>query len=433
MKDILWITIEILTNIIEVYLLFELCNYFLFKIIEKRYIYTIIIFLFSLVLFNLNYIFKNETLYYIISYTMLFLAILFLFKERFYKKVLVFNAYILLVSVLEFLTLGILYLTLKCDVTDFYNQSTIRFIGIIISKLLLFILVKLFILKKPKREEYINNEIVYPLIIFSILCLGIIIGTSVGLYDTSIDKEDFIPIFSLTVALVCIIFFIIYEKVQKQLEKQRKVETANEHLRLVNKYSTDINKIIQDYRILKHDFIQHICCIDGLIKTKNYNKLQKYIDAYKKEQSSINEILFTDNVEISALLNYKLTVARKSNISIKTNIEIPEGIKFNNIVLITLLGNLIDNSIEACARLENTEKFIFIVIIYINKKLFIKIENPIEDQIEEVDGRYKTSKDDKKNHGLGLISVKNIVEKYKGELNIEQNHYKFTVKVIIAL
>ena len=257
MRDILWIIIEIFTNVIEIYLLFELCKHFLFKRIEKRDIYGIIIFIFSFTLLMMHEIFKNESLYYLISYTMLLLSISVLYTGQWYKKIIVFITYIFLISFIEFLAIGLLYLILNCDVCEFYNKTNIRFIGIIISKLLLFIFVKLFILKQPIRNEKINNGLVYILIIFSILCLGIIVATSVGLYDINIDKDDFFPVFALTVALICIVFFIVYEKIQKQIEKQREVEAVNEHLKLVNKYTEDINKVIQDYRIFKLNFKNH--------------------------------------------------------------------------------------------------------------------------------------------------------------------------------
>ena len=95
--------------------------------------------------------------------------------------------------------------------------------------------------------------------------------------------------------------------------------------------------------------------------------------------------------------------------------------------LITLLGNAFDNAIEACKKMESKDKWIRITIRKIREMTFFKIANSFEGEPEVKDGKVTSSKKDKNLHGLGLLSMKAIVDKYEGTMGVDYSQGIFSV------
>lgn len=92
--------------------------------------------------------------------------------------------------------------------------------------------------------------------------------------------------------------------------------------------------------------------------------------------------------------------------------------------LCVIFGNALDNAIEACDRVENEERQIYVYMMYSPQELTCRISNTAKKPEHEI---IKTSKSDKLNHGFGLENIKKTVEKYNGVVNIEQDEEKFTL------
>ena len=96
-----------------------------------------------------------------------------------------------------------------------------------------------------------------------------------------------------------------------------------------------------------------------------------------------------------------------------------------------ILGNLLDNAIEATEKLE-VEKDIFVSLMYRKEKLLIKVRNPYTGDLKkDRAGNYISEKKDRENHGIGLKSVRKVVEKYEGVMEIHTENQIFEICVII--
>ena len=94
---------------------------------------------------------------------------------------------------------------------------------------------------------------------------------------------------------------------------------------------------------------------------------------------------------------------------------------------------MLDNAIEATEKLEDEEeKQIFIKLIYQKKRLFIEIRNPYRGSLKKGrSGDYLSGKKDQENHGIGLKSVRKVVEKYDGTLDIHTENQQFQITIIL--
>ena len=117
----------------------------------------------------------------------------------------------------------------------------------------------------------------------------------------------------------------------------------------------------------------------------------------------------------------------KSDIKLNLRIEIPQKLRFNDADICVILGNCLDNSIEAVCKLDDVSKReVNVDLVYRKKGLLIKISNPFSGDIKKDTNRnLVTTKADKENHGMGLCSVKNAVSKYNGAMNISTDNSMF--------
>ena len=126
------------------------------------------------------------------------------------------------------------------------------------------------------------------------------------------------------------------------------------------------------------------------------------------------------------MLNYKIKEAAKYGIAIETNLDI-YFCPLEVTDMCILLGNLLDNAIEAVRYLSEDRRIITIKMKNPNNFFLMEISNPYEGERKKKNGRYVTTKENKDIHGLGLVSVEKIVEKLEGLIEIKDTDHMFTV------
>ena len=131
------------------------------------------------------------------------------------------------------------------------------------------------------------------------------------------------------------------------------------------------------------------------------------------------------------MLHYKISSAK--DISVQVETSIPEQLKVDDFDITVILGNLLDNAIEACGKLEKEKKWIRISIKLVKNQLFIRMDNPYTGQLRRQGDRLLTLKADGGSHGIGLENVRRIVEKYHGLMETDTEDQVFRTKVMLYL
>ena len=142
--------------------------------------------------------------------------------------------------------------------------------------------------------------------------------------------------------------------------------------------------------------------------------MNQYLDSMKNFMTNPEEYVKTGNDTVDSLLNYKIQKANEVLNVVETKISIPQQLRLRSFDLNVLLGNLLDNAIDASMQTE--DKKLNITIKLDKGVLFLNICNSCQ---KIADGRsdfLRTTKKDKANHGIGLNNVRRIVEKYHGDI-----------------
>ena len=167
-------------------------------------------------------------------------------------------------------------------------------------------------------------------------------------------------------------------------------------------------------RALRHDMKNHILALQILVQRKEVEETNKYLDSMKNFMTNPEEYVKTGNDAVDSLLNYKIQKANEVLNVVETKISIPEQLRLRSFDLNVLLGNLLDNAIDASMQTE--DKKLKITIKLDKGILFLNICNSCQMIADGKKNFLETTKEDKANHGIGLKNVRRIVEKYHGDI-----------------
>lgn len=237
----------------------------------------------------------------------------------------------------------------------------------------------------------------------------------------------------LSIILLVIIFllisvFVIFVVVYKGKQEKRITFQISS---LIERHYGEIKNIYSNMRGWRHDFHNHIQTMKGFSALKQANKISDYLLLLDKDLISVDTMIKSGNITLDAILNSKVSLAMNKNI--KTNISVfaKENMTVSDIDLCVIIGNLLDNAIDANELIEDDNlKFIRIYIGKLKEQLYISITNATASHIRNTTGIYITSKN-KAMHGNGLKRVDLTVAKYDGYINRQNEPGVFATEILL--
>lgn len=181
---------------------------------------------------------------------------------------------------------------------------------------------------------------------------------------------------------------------------------------------------------LRHDMKNHVIALSGLLRRREWEKMEKYLENMGESGSlGIMGEDTTGNMVVDAVLRQKRERAETNHIQWECDIQILGDSGIQEFDLCVLFGNLLDNAIEACEKVRRKDDcFIRIQGGTIKKCFLMVVKNSAEGIVYPVSEK---NCHDLENHGIGLLNVRDIVHKYHGELEIEAGEGIFTITILI--
>ncbi|WP_055665830.1 sensor histidine kinase [Desnuesiella massiliensis] len=424
-----WKIFEFVVAVIEVYLLYIFSNSFLeersFKSIHKFLIFL----LQASIIFCANFIFGVASPFVVItSIVTITINFIIIFKSNFIYILLNILTFLILISLFEFI--GVLIVTSVFNVsTNSITQYTIyRAISSVLIRSLFFIFI--LILKKLKIKVITLKKVqIYEIIIVLLFSISLVISIF-NLYKSEyIANTKKLVVF--IISLATIIFISILIKIINEIIKfsQEEVEwklRETEYKRQIN-YIKSMEDLTHSLRAQRHDFNHHIGCIYGLLQTCNVEDAKLYTENLVSTMQEINTIVNIDNAIIASILNFKFAIAKAKNIDLEVDVKIPKELRIDSTDISIILGNALDNAIEACEKCK--EKNIIVKMYIQSDHLIIKICN--NKNLDFINSSLNTTKEDKENHGFGIENIRYVVDKYDGLLKIEDLGDKFSINIAL--
>lgn len=281
-------------------------------------------------------------------------------------------------------------------------------------------------MKSHKKNENLSPRIITGAAIAGLL--GTVLLSGQNTIPISDDQMTAWIIFSMLI-LVAILFFNLnrqYEMEKKimLLEKEKNALLEHDYQTLKNMYAANAK--------LFHDFQNHIDAVYHYLLKNHTAEAARYIENLCSPIQEITQAAWVGDEAVDYLINSKIALAASQNIQVGTNIEFPRRTNIQSADLVAILGNLLDNALEAISNLEDRFRFVNLTIRRINDMLVIKVENGCSAAPAEMNGSLQTSKADKTLHGWGLQSVRTAAGRYDGTVETEYSNHIFRAVVTLS-
>ena len=233
--------------------------------------------------------------------------------------------------------------------------------------------------------------------------------------------------------IVNIMMFKIYMKLSDNLELKHRNSIYQLEIDLYNAHIKERESAMMEFRQARHDLKHQIIYLLDLSEKKEYDKLEVYLKKLINWEPLEGLVIAnTENFMIDALVNYKYSFAKRNGIAFHAKLEVPTTLPFEDADLCIILGNALDNAMEAGLRGNVPTPYVDLKMKYDRGSLILIIENSFDGKIRKNQyGKILTRKQEVENHGIGIDSISRAAEKYHGFLDIESNDVKFCLTVIL--
>lgn len=378
------------------------------KKIREIKILSLVIFLIYVVLCN-----QIKEIWIDLNALICLITVSIIFRCGFLKTVKIVVVSILITTLLEqFIGSFISYDLNNICSFNFIFSNSVRFVFIMFTaQIINFIFNKTNLLTDLPGYIYINMIFGFSATMFP---LFVVQTYKLAIKSRLVIVTTAIAYINIVISLISIFMFIRNrnEKNQYYLDSIMKDKT----LKLQEDY---YKKIIDNYsniRKFKHDIKGHLAVVNELINSKNYDEANVYI-GNMSEAITGKDIYNTNNIYISSILNSFDQSFIDNKIEFDLSYYIISDLKMNSMDICSLFYNLILNAVEANLKIED-KRFIKLYIANIKNNVLIKIVNPVDENFNlDIIKENKTTKEDKENHGFGLITINNIISKYNGNID----------------
>ncbi len=199
---------------------------------------------------------------------------------------------------------------------------------------------------------------------------------------------------------------------------------------LIAKQCAEVEHIYRQMRLWRHDYHNHIQAMLAMVEEPE--QLREYLWKLNDDLTSVDTMVKTGNVMVDAILNSKLSLIRSRGIAVHAKATVPPTLSLSEIDLCAILGNLLDNAMESCLRLENPQdRFIRVYIGLLKQQLYICVTNSAA-PVKRAGKQFLSTKD-APSHGFGLTRIDHLAEKYGGYVNRQHEEGAFATEVMLPL
>lgn len=232
-----------------------------------------------------------------------------------------------------------------------------------------------------------------------------------------------------TIAAGALLYFAAYRSISHLIDKR----LENYQKDLLSKHYDEVRSIYQKMRGWRHDYHNHIQTMKAHLALNQLDELKEYLDMLDNDLNTVDTVIKTGNVMIDAILNSKLSLMKDKGINVNARAKVPSKLNVTEVDLCTIIGNLLDNAMESCEKIEDEKsRFIRIYIGILKGQLYISVTNSTGSSIRKAgNAAYMTTKGH--GHGFGLKRIDAIVKKYGGYLNRQNEPGVFAVEIMLPL
>lgn len=208
-----------------------------------------------------------------------------------------------------------------------------------------------------------------------------------------------------------LLYYMVWQMTSEYNSRIR-LQLINQQNAYQKQHMKELKTIVTEYHHLRHDTKNHFACMDRLLSQNKYDALKEYFYSLSKEIYALDNQIETGNEIVNQVINIKYAMAHKHQIPMDIQIVLPPHLSIPDHHLCSLVANLLDNAIEASRKIEDPK--IVIEMKMVKDYLSLTIRNKMDPSMQDKALTIRTTKADKKQHGLGRQIIYDIVRRYNG-------------------
>lgn len=407
---------------------------------KRSYIYCFLAFLLNtLFVYLIAYLAKenieNPILF---NYAMAFIAFLyigyiyFVFSEPFAKKIFTMFSVWIFSLITQYPAISVMNVFATVDAA--YQQTLYYCIRFIIH--IIFLLICYLWIRKPYKRIIgtVSNRTIMYMSLYLILAFLLLINNYADSFSKLRNFES-IPDMLLFLGFIVLGYVVVFAGISsssKTTSLKYDYKIIENQIELQRQNYKALNEALNRIYTLKHDVRHHISAIETMVGQQKYKEVLEYIEQFNQNQQTNTIPTLCNNFVADSIVKYYMSLAISKNIDFKTSLIIPEDIGINSLDLCIVLGNCLENAIEACDKLSlETIKSIELTSKIVGTHIIFMIKNSFNGQIVRNDSKIKSLKAEP-SHGIGLSSVSETVKKYNGNLDIKYSEDIFDITIIMC-
>lgn len=419
--------VSVLTGLFESIVVFMLFDTYLERRSFPKWVYWAGIVALT-VMVNISNALFDSSIFNLLGMTVLFFFASMLYKRNIKTQIILAVFNFLLIAVIEVVVLFFMMTVKDVSAQEITNNEDLCLLGIVLSKAMLFVVAKLICMRGKKNLENVKGSywVLFISIVSTVLLAVFLLFT---LQDSVTVPYLHTGSILCSIGLLYCMFLVLYlyEHVAKQTEELHKKRMLEQQLNAQMKHMDEMMVAQKEIRSVRHDLKNHMIALKSCFETGKCDQGIAYIQNLENQITQQGSGGFdTGNMILDAILFSKKSSALDKKIRFESTIQIPEDLNLDPMDICVLLGNALDNAIEACEKVE--DPYIRISLIYEKDSLLCRIINPAP---AKVHASLRTTKADPVNHGIGLHNIQQTLEKYKHIFRAGRDHHEFVFSFVI--
>jgi sensor histidine kinase YesM len=317
----------------------------------------------------------------------------------------------------------IVFFGIAADTLEVYGNNRVLFI--VVAKLVQFFLIFLVIRLSNRKKSRGSLIEAVPLLMCQVFSVFVCYLMYLAVHNSATQITWSFIIGAIGILYINITIFIYVERIKEVGEIKRQNELADLQYKLKVDYFNQIKEDQANTRALWHDIKKYLNTMNELICRNEFDHARECITQVEGLFGGLGNVVDVGNTVISAVLNASIQRARRMNISTDLDIRVRPDLNISAADLSVIIGNTVDNAVEACALLEEGDKEISIQLIQKGALLYYEIKNPYKKRDDETE----LEDNGRKLHGYGLKNVKRCIDKYNGTMSIYSCETHFVVSI----
>lgn len=195
---------------------------------------------------------------------------------------------------------------------------------------------------------------------------------------------------------------------------------------IMKKYYREVENMYTKMRGWRHDYRHHIQAMKVHAARGEYDEIDRYLDMLDDDLTNVETVVRTGNALTDAIFNSKLSLAMEKQIQVKASARIPVTLTVSELDLCVIIGNLLDNAIDACMELPPQQRLIRIYMEMKGNYLYLALTNTAGGA-----KKYSFASTKGKGHGFGIARMDAIVKKYGGYIRRASEDGAFSTEVLL--